>query len=310
MLSENPFQFPGGDLRLKVTHNGQHIVGSVSSQAMASACKVWKNFIFPPWAGQPELSVEELDFTEDNSEALLILLRIAHCDFANVPNTVSYTELLNLAVLCDQPDYKNWLFIAWVFGRAKIFEDLAVHLVRTICIDEDGYCTNSEKKPLDEPFPPNIIESICDIRLRAIQQLWAPTYEDFLRYEHRQGPICPYPGTRQNQLDCDAKIHNSCKFVLCMLGLSPQNSRCEIRYSFDDLSARLRGVTIEKHDASHAFCMSYIRTDLCGIPSPVEVVHYEHMKIQRVSLLSESVTDSVQSTIVSLAYRPKVVDPA
>lgn len=267
------------------------MVGSVSSQAMASACKVWKNFVFPPWAVLP---VEELDFTEDDSDALLILLRIAHSDFANVPTTVSYTELLNLAVLCDQydciemtknwiegwlegetilsikPGYENWLFIAWVFGRAKVFDDLAIHLVRTICIDEDGYCMNSQKKHLVGPFPPDIIgmfpsltehgsnanlnpESICDVRIEVLHQLWNPMHQDFNRYENRQGPICPYPGSRQNQLDCDAKIHNSCKFVLMMLGLSPQKPRCEIWYSFNELCERLRGITIERHDPSHFF---------------------------------------------------------
>ncbi|PVH77244.1 hypothetical protein DL98DRAFT_355273, partial [Cadophora sp. DSE1049] len=99
---------------------------------------------------------------EDDSEALQILLNIAQSKFEDVASALPYPTLVKIAVLCDQydcvrmtkpwvedwlrgeevlslkPGHENWLFIAWVFGRAKIFDELAIHLIRTIRIDEDG----------------------------------------------------------------------------------------------------------------------------------------------------------------------------
>ena len=48
------------------------------------------------------LPVEEVDFSDDNGEALLILLRIAHLRFHDTPTTLAYQTLLQVAVLCDQ----------------------------------------------------------------------------------------------------------------------------------------------------------------------------------------------------------------
>ncbi|KAH7355426.1 hypothetical protein BKA65DRAFT_535649 [Rhexocercosporidium sp. MPI-PUGE-AT-0058] len=356
----NPFIFSGGDVRLKVITSGQPIVGSVSSQAMASACKVWKNFVFPPWAeslldrtsGTPikvvqiygtmnnlpdtalslsslrmtkgssdevpsKLPVEELDFTGDNSEALLILLRIAHRDFEKVPPNLSYTELLNLAVLCDQydcvkmtkpwiedwlkgeatlslwPGHENWLFIAWVFGRATVFEDLAIHLIRTIRIDGEGYCRNTQDKPLAEPIPAGIIEPICSIRKEIIRQLLDPAYQDLDHYEYRQRPVCPYRRSRSDQLACDAKIHDSLRQSLNRVGLFPRKSSSKILYNVNELCGRLRSITIERHDQTHMCGPPYkysahVRNTLIRIPGPVKRFHVEHMGGQRASLLSET----------------------
>jgi hypothetical protein len=62
------------------------------------------------------MPVETLDFTSDDSDALLVLLRIAHMKFRKIPASLSYDGLVNLAILCDQIDcadlirpwFKNW----------------------------------------------------------------------------------------------------------------------------------------------------------------------------------------------------------
>ena len=60
-------------------------------------------------------------------------------------------------VLSLKPGNENWLFIAWVFGRAKIFEDLANHLIRSIRVDDDGYCRSTRDEPLIKPLSAGII---------------------------------------------------------------------------------------------------------------------------------------------------------
>lgn len=50
-------------------------------------------------------SVKELDFTENYAPALLVLLRIAHMSFKDVPQSPTDTDLLRLAMLCDKFRY-------------------------------------------------------------------------------------------------------------------------------------------------------------------------------------------------------------
>jgi hypothetical protein len=129
-ISKSFFTFEPSDIRLKVNYKGEPVTAHVSSSAMSFASPVWKKFIFPPWkpmavqdptttyestpaakkskvTGEKEkdksvLPVEEVDFSDDNGEALLILLRIAHLRFHDTPTTLAYQTLLQVAVLCDQ----------------------------------------------------------------------------------------------------------------------------------------------------------------------------------------------------------------
>ena len=181
-VAKSFFTFEPSDIRVKVNYKGEPITSHVSSSAMSFASPVWKKFIFPPWKpmavqdptttydstpaakkskvtfkvkikDKSVLPVEEVDFSDDNGEALLILLRIAHLRFHDTPTTLPYETLLQVAVLCDQYQcvnlvrpwlsqwladeekssmkfgQENWMFIAWVFGREKVYEVLALDLV-------------------------------------------------------------------------------------------------------------------------------------------------------------------------------------
>ena len=169
------------------------MTGLVASQAMVLASPVWKKFLFPPWETiQPDNSnppttigsgrQKEIDFSHDNSDALLVLLNITHLCFTNVPNTqLPYQMLYDLAILCDQYDClalvrpwvdkwvvyaahevkqegrEGWLFIAWVFGREKVFDDLAQLLIKRSPTSQTGECLRYTGEFLPEPMPPGII---------------------------------------------------------------------------------------------------------------------------------------------------------
>lgn len=194
---KSPFHFDGGDVRAKATFNDETVTFKVSSHALSFASPVWKRLMFPPYPQITESSSHEskkskaveafpdieLDFTEDNTDALLILLQIAHLQFSNIPKTLPYETLLGVAILCDQydcrrlvkpwvkdwtsegwkesqlPDHGGWLFIAWYFGRQKTFEKLAMVYVRRLevhtdvqkPINDDSYIPRSETR-LKRPF--------------------------------------------------------------------------------------------------------------------------------------------------------------
>jgi hypothetical protein len=191
----NPFNFDGGDVRISLTCSTtkKKMTGLVASQAMVLASPVWKKFLFSPWEtiltddSNPATTIgsgkqKEIDFSDVNCDALLVLLNIAHLSFTKVPNTqLPYQMLYDLAILCDyydcmalvrpwidkwvvyaahalkQEGREGWLFIAWVFGREKVFEDLAQLLVKRSPTSQTGQCLRYTGDFLPEPMPPGII---------------------------------------------------------------------------------------------------------------------------------------------------------
>lgn len=130
-------------------------------------------------------SDELLDFREDDAEALLLLLRIAHLDFISVKKQLSVAELYNIAILCDKYDcvhlIKPWvdewslwaargarhqvggelvskrLFIAWSFGRIVDFRTSASVLLMHSGTDKNGQLLDLDGEPIPEVMPPGII---------------------------------------------------------------------------------------------------------------------------------------------------------
>jgi hypothetical protein len=180
------------DSVIQVTYDGEICAGKVSSHAMALGSPVWEKFIFPPWSRSKETKdlegkdvqisrVQQLDFVDDDGEALLILLRIAHLQFKDIPVTLSYDHLLNLATLVEEydcisivrpwlatwleneemewkePEHECWLYIAWAFGRHEVFKSLALKMVKEIAVDVDGVTFTLSGEPISQPLPDGIL---------------------------------------------------------------------------------------------------------------------------------------------------------
>ncbi len=133
-----------------------------------------------PGCGSGSEPLAPLDFREDDADALLLLLRIAHLDFVSVKRKLSIGELYNLAILCDKYDcvhlIKPWvdewfrdgghqvggeaskrLFIAWCFGRTETFRIAASVLLTQSGTDDSGQLLDLKKQVIPDTMPPGII---------------------------------------------------------------------------------------------------------------------------------------------------------
>lgn len=172
-----------GDLSLLVDEGENQVTFRVSSKAMCLASPVWRVMLDP--SGPFKEARPENDsvlFPEDDAQALQILLYIAHLQFHSIPENLSFTQLLNLAIICDKYDtarllfpwFHKWgtsfrdsalelghecsLLIAWVFRDLDTFKHVADTLVRTTCVNSRGEClARQELTPLGDHMPPGVI---------------------------------------------------------------------------------------------------------------------------------------------------------
>jgi hypothetical protein len=165
---------PRSSYMLHSTQSTGTIVGDDTSPA-----EVNKGLIVPRTKKRRDMEVpraKELDFTEDNGDALLILLRIAHLQFEDISEEeMALDSLLHLAVLCDMYDcaklVKPWLshwcnfenleydpdaalemllFISSVFKKDSVV-DFRIRAAKTIALKpSEGYVFQNGRDPGEE----------------------------------------------------------------------------------------------------------------------------------------------------------------
>ncbi|KAK0516482.1 hypothetical protein JMJ35_001085 [Cladonia borealis] len=203
-----------GDLRIHVTRK-KHLRTSdlpivtqqtflVSSAVMRIASPVWR-IMFDPQGhfmeSQRSLTHGDVDFPEDDPDALLCILRIAHLQFRKIPETLDYAKLLNLAIICDKYDTvalvrpwvakweeqtkalawntgcEGYLFIAWTFGDSPTYEKLAKPLVYDSTSDKAGRLLNCSGNLIGDNFPPAAFDTILTARRTTIAALFDACYK-------------------------------------------------------------------------------------------------------------------------------------
>ena len=101
---------PRGDLKLLVESEDKKTkrtrIYVVSASVMCIASPVWCAMFDPEgrWAIASSNSKECFRMLEDDPDALLLLLDIAHLNFDRMPASLSFDRLLNVAILCDKYD--------------------------------------------------------------------------------------------------------------------------------------------------------------------------------------------------------------
>ncbi|KAN0096848.1 hypothetical protein V8E51_015653 [Hyaloscypha variabilis] len=307
---KDDFKFEYGDISIKVKLSSEEtIIGKADSNALARASPVWKKFIYPPF---PQIEsdesaipvpVKELDFTEDDPTALLVL-RVAHLCFKNVPSSPSYELLVKLATLCDQYDcidlvrpwfhtwfwgeaseatkdgQEKWLFIAWVFGRESALNALALKLVKELSLDEEGKADFKIKDIGSLPVPQSLIENILKIRIVTIGRLLQLPYTCIGRYEMNKAKSCKKSNSRES---CDAMSYGCILKSVENADLWPRLKAQDVRTSVSKLASTINGFQ-NLYLSGHDNCLGIfdMKTSvagiLSGIGSPLLESHHQILK--------------------------------
>lgn len=267
---------PSGDLRLRT--DTQDFI--VSSKAMCLASPVWRAMLDPqgPWAKQASGTYS---LPEDDQNALLIILRIAHLHFNELPDVlVVYEHLLQLAVLCDKYDtvqlvrpwiskwqaplqaqaeesgrdgylgYETWLFIAWTFGDKAVFKKISRTLVLTstfTTVDDEPRLINAMGDLVGDTVPPGSIEAIIEARSERISDLLKMCYELVDQYQSTTsaGPGETTTICKQDIscLECDSLVYGCLIKGLQSLELFPERvTVSKIESSVNAFAAKLRSL--------------------------------------------------------------------
>ncbi|CAG8954710.1 hypothetical protein HYFRA_00004633 [Hymenoscyphus fraxineus] len=281
------FCFPRADLPIIINVQGKRVKGKVCSQSMCLASKVWQKFIYPPFGpsllasptseGIQESEISVLDLTEEDSSALLILLRIAHLQFHMVPESLSFKELLSLAILvdfCDNielvapwvsrwlPDEDSecdatwdweWLFIFWVFGRVHTFTKLAKSVIKGCTNARVTLPTQGTKTTAEMKLPPDLygalnltdklLDSINKCFWEQVQKLIDVPYSLADTYHSYYSSASIHARTvkcRKNSAACDATIYGVLVLSLMRLDLWPQKDPKEVFVNIPRLGADLK----------------------------------------------------------------------
>ena len=156
-----------GDRRILAGSKDASEIFIVSSHVMALTGKEWatmfgpdSSFFTTESSNRPS-GIIQIPMPDDDPAALRVLLSVAHLKHSMIPKTLSFEELVQIAILSDkydlaelispwiggwvkhvQENYKEnsndrgWLFVAWTFGIASIFERVSNVCIRNSSITD------------------------------------------------------------------------------------------------------------------------------------------------------------------------------
>ncbi|KAL2070182.1 hypothetical protein VTL71DRAFT_13208 [Oculimacula yallundae] len=326
--SGNPFVFEGGDVRVLVVYKEQPLVGMICSQCLIHASLVLKRFIFPPWrvappfvhslefssllppsfnivSTSPQAPFAEIDCSEDDGDALLVLLNIIHLKHAHIPKRLQFSVLLQVAALCDkymcvelvQPWLAVWteklefrskypmaeqvLFTHWVFGQEQEFELVAKTMVLECKTNEHGQLLNKYNWLWSDPFPPGIAENVLRIRNDTVKALLATPYQMVSKYEKTNDNICQLGDVDGEDNACDGASWGSLTRGMQLASLWPIKPADEVYMSIEEVADAIESIHIY-HFVAHHHCgptnfHAEVTRVLGRIENPVLDIHRRHM---------------------------------
>ena len=125
--------------------------------------------------------VQIVTFDDDNFEIMAIIANIMHLRSDVVPNTLTFKQLYQIAVLCDKYDlkrclgpwtsiwatpyldcysrlgYEEWLFMSVVFQYDSVFKEVTRHAIINAELSEQGTLVTSAGFDLSEGVPSTIL---------------------------------------------------------------------------------------------------------------------------------------------------------
>ncbi len=290
---------PTGDLRLLVTHPKKGEADGtpskdvtktlvVSSTVMCLASPVWKAMFDPQghfkeatWS--TSAANREVAFPDDDPGALLVLLNISHLNFDQLPTTMEFDTLLNIAVLCDKYDmvkvirpwipkwaeplrshalergHEEYAFIAWTFGDQVAFDVVIRRMVMKSLSSASGELLNGVGKPYGKVMPPGLLGELVKSLRGVGQRSWihADTHEDSIL------------GAREERL---AKLLDLCynladEYASLGLPSSPPRFLCRAQKDREECDTYVLGSMIRG-----------LRS-LALLPSPIKVSSMNHYSV-------------------------------
>ncbi|KAH7355413.1 hypothetical protein BKA65DRAFT_582335 [Rhexocercosporidium sp. MPI-PUGE-AT-0058] len=320
--TSNPFVFPGADIRMLMTYKGKAIIALVSSHVLICASPVWKKFLFPPWvaASVPVNSPKQIDCSEDDGVALLIILNIIHLRHKEVLLRLEPDTLLQVAVLCDQYDcagiVKHWisiwmketeanlvakhfvppqiLFVCWVFGLEDNFEALTIKLVMELRTDDEGIWRSKRgwRIVVPDTMPEGIMENIHRIRVETIEALLSVPYSAMARFKRTKTVLCQMSHISSDDSLCDAITLGSITRGLDVSEVEYRTKAIDVHMSVEEVAAAIDDIHVYHVEPSaarplvdHSLCHARnfqheVAKVLRIMESPVELRHRQHMRVQ------------------------------
>ncbi|KAF2147488.1 uncharacterized protein K452DRAFT_8075 [Aplosporella prunicola CBS 121167] len=280
---------PDGDIKL-ILSNGQEVF-VVASQPLCLISPYWRKMIGPGSCFK-EAKEKEIVLPEEDTRGLTVFLNIVHLQFHNVPNELDFETLLSLSILTDKylatisvrpwiqkwlanlyppesGDYEEWLWIAWEYGDGAIFNNVANSLALNIKMNDSGKLEAPSGRvfdPLTEydfPMPPDIIESIIEVREMHLHALLNVVDEYLHKYNHT---ICCLD-TSESRAECDALTCGSLTLPLHRLGLwrdrrGPLSTKATLKDIHKTL-ARVKVLRSPRHWQFHEFEKTIIKQPGC-----------------------------------------------
>ncbi|KAF2639205.1 hypothetical protein P280DRAFT_519400 [Massarina eburnea CBS 473.64] len=269
------------DVTLIIGEEEQPVRASVA--VLRNAGPVWRAMFEPHWA---ESEASEIFFPEDDVEAMLLVFRIAHLRFQDLPkkNGLTFKTLLNLAVVSDKydvvhlvrpfldlngwaqkyaypnytgPNYASWLFIAWTFGYATSFDALSRHLAFTLHVKKPFpgwtiYLTTHDFI-VERDMPPDIMDSILQVRKNALAAGLKECYAILDKAIARTECVArTYSGKPKDAPECHSMIIGTLLSQMIFTELYPsrvqaQNTDWSVQYLQETIGA-IKPTTYESYD--------------------------------------------------------------
>ncbi|KAF2185227.1 hypothetical protein K469DRAFT_500499, partial [Zopfia rhizophila CBS 207.26] len=154
----------------------------VSPKTMRLASRVWDSMFEKLDSHWPSRKNKTIAFDQDDPHMLLVVLNIVHFRFKELPGSLGFGQLVELARICQRydlvgimkpflpqwtrrfqdsilnPGREKWLLIAHQFGYVDDFERIARHLVVHCTVNGEGRLVSLNGKVLlEEEFPPTTI---------------------------------------------------------------------------------------------------------------------------------------------------------
>ncbi|KAF8245689.1 hypothetical protein K440DRAFT_586816, partial [Wilcoxina mikolae CBS 423.85] len=194
------------------------------------------------------LICEELGF---DPIAMAVVLYVIHGRAEQIPATISFENLLEIAIICDyydcaaamnpwgntwmkplhklalEPGYEDWLFVALVFRNQELFGQITKDFIRKGVIAEDGefgVMVNGEVRKMHSHLPDGIIRDMAARRTAVgedIARLCRHTYD---KYDDHSTVKCEF-GTRFCDNVIFAALHHGMAEMGFLGKLNKQNEQ-------------------------------------------------------------------------------------